>query len=51
MDGWVGGWVDVKVDLRIAYSNKKLSKSDVGKGRDENPIKSMFLGWRMDGLM
>jgi hypothetical protein len=22
--GWVGGWVEVKAVLRIAYSNKKL---------------------------
>jgi hypothetical protein len=24
MDGWAGGWVEVKAVLRIAYSNKKL---------------------------
>jgi hypothetical protein len=24
MDGWVGGWMEVKAGLRIAYSNQKL---------------------------
>ena len=24
--GWMGGWVDVKSRLRIAYSNKKVKK-------------------------
>ena len=23
LDGWVGGWVEVKAVLRIAYSNQK----------------------------
>ena len=23
MDGWVGGWVEAKAGLRIAYSNQK----------------------------
>jgi hypothetical protein len=27
MDGWVGGWVDVKAVLRIAYSNQKMFAS------------------------
>ena len=26
LDGWVGGWVDGKASLRIAYSNQKYSK-------------------------
>ena len=24
MGGWVGGWVEAKATLRIAYSNKKI---------------------------
>jgi hypothetical protein len=24
VSGWVGGWMEVKAVLRIAYSNKKL---------------------------
>jgi hypothetical protein len=24
--GWVGGWVEVKAVLRIAYSNQKLKQ-------------------------
>ena len=25
LDGWMGGWVDGRASLRIAYSNKKNS--------------------------
>ena len=38
MDGWVGGWVEAKAGLRIAYSNQK----------------SLVTGWMggwMDGWM
>jgi hypothetical protein len=24
LDGWVGGWVEVKAVLRIAYSNQQI---------------------------
>jgi hypothetical protein len=24
LDGWVGGWMEVKAILRIAYSNQKF---------------------------
>ena len=26
LDGWVGGWMDVRARLRIAYSNQKVGK-------------------------
>ena len=26
VDGWMGGWVEAKAGLRIAYSNQKLQK-------------------------
>ena len=24
VDAWMGGWMDVRAELRIAYSNQKL---------------------------
>jgi hypothetical protein len=26
MDGWMGGWMEGKAGLRIAYSNQKLTR-------------------------
>ena len=28
MDGWMGGWMDVKAGLRIAYSNQKYEEKE-----------------------
>ena len=34
MGGWVGGWVEAKAGLRIAYSNKKKTPNLAQESRD-----------------
>ena len=29
MDGWMGGWMEVKAGLRIAYSNQKCGLKQI----------------------
>ena len=44
MDGWMGGWMDLKAVSRIAYSNQKDS-SDISREKQTNFLLFFMLSY------
>jgi hypothetical protein len=43
MGGWLGGWMEGKAGLRIAYSNQKLIKGGIAVLFKESRVNNTFL--------